>query len=131
MTHNKPAINSSEIVNQKLSLPLIELTELISITGDDQAQLKSLLNRFYTDYLQKGQEIKHALQEKQLMTAQRHAHNIAGSAQMIGAKTLQLASQTLDNSLREGHLDPALSEHFLLVLEQTLISLNQHIIAIH
>lgn len=131
MTNNKPAVNSSEIVNQKPSLPLIELTELISITGDDQAQLKSLLIRFYTDYLQKGQEIQQALQEKQLMTAQRHAHNIAGSAQMIGAKKLQLASQALDYSLREGHLDPALSEHFLLVLEQTLISLNEHIIAIH
>ena len=131
MTNNKPAVNSSEIVNQKPRLPLIELTELISITGDDQAQLKSLLIRFYTDYLQKGQEIQQALQEKQLMTAQRHAHNIAGSAQMIGAKKLQLASQALDYSLREGHLDPALSEHFLLVLEQTLISLNEHIIAIH
>lgn len=131
MTYKKPAVNSSEIVNQKLSLPLIELAELISITGDDQAQLKSLLTRFYTDYLQKGQEIQQALQEKQLMTAQRHAHNIVGSAQMIGAKKLQLASQALDYSLREGHLDPALSEHFLLVLEQTLISLNQHIIAIH
>lgn len=131
MTNNKPAVNSSEIVNQKPRLPLIELTELISITGDDQAQLKSLLIRFYTDYLQKGQEIQQALQEKQLMTAQRHAHNIAGSAQMIGAKKLQLASQALDYSIREGHLDPALSEHFLLVLEQTLISLNEHIIAIH
>lgn len=130
MTDNKSAVNSSEIVNQKLTLPLIELSELVSITGDDQAQLKGLLSRFYTDYLQKGQEIQQALQENQLMTAQRHVHNIAGSAQMIGAKTLRLASQALDYSLREGHLDPALSEHFLLVLEQTLISLNQHIIAI-
>jgi hypothetical protein len=50
---------------------------------------------------------------------------------MIGAKTLQLASQALDYSLREGHAEPELCESFLLSLEQTLLALNKHIIAMH
>jgi len=131
MPNNKSLVNNQEIVNKELARPAIYLSELILITDGDQAQLKELLTRFYKDYLLKSQEIKQALQEKQLITAQRHAHNIAGSAHMIGAKTLQLASQALDYSLREGHAEPELCESFLLSLEQTLLALNKHIIAMH
>jgi HPt (histidine-containing phosphotransfer) domain-containing protein len=131
MPNNKFLVYNQEIVNKEPARPAIELRELILITDGDQAQLKDLLTRFYTDYLLKSQEIKQALQEKQLLVAQRHAHNIAGSAHMIGAKTLQLSSQALDYSLREGHVEPELCESFLLSLEQTLLSLNKYLIAIH
>ncbi len=131
MPYNKSLENNQEVINKELLQPVIELSQLIFITDGDQAQLKELLTRFYNDYLLKSQEIKQALQEKQLKTAQRHAHNIAGSAHMIGAKTLQLTSQALDYSLREGHVEPALCESFLALLEQTLLSLNKYIISMH
>jgi HPt (histidine-containing phosphotransfer) domain-containing protein len=131
MSNNNSLEKNQEIINKKHTQPVIELSELILITDGDQAQLKELLTRFYTDYLLKSQEIKQALQEKKLLVAQRHAHNIAGSAHMIGAEKLQLASQTLDYSLRKEHAEPELCKSFLATLEQTLLSLNKYIISMH
>jgi len=119
--------NQFIIKDQDQTLPLIELTELNLITSNNQEQLKDLLTSFYKDYSQKFQDIKLALQENQLMTAQRQAHNIAGSSQMIGAKTLQSASQALNYSLKEGSIDIAKSEYFLHILEQTLNALDKQI----
>jgi HPt (histidine-containing phosphotransfer) domain-containing protein len=93
-------INSPETVTQQWSQPLIDLSELLLIIEDDQALLKDLLTKFYQDYLLTNIEFKQALQENQLLTAQRHAHNIAGSAQMLGADPLRLASQACNYSLK-------------------------------
>ena len=104
---------------------LIDLNQLILIIGDDQAQLKDLLTMFYQDYF-----LKEALQNHELATAQQLAHNIAGSAQMIGAESLLFASQAFDSSLKQGLYEPALSERFYLSLEHTLFALNTQIEAI-
>ncbi len=109
---------------------LIDLNQLILIIGDDQAQLKDLLTMFYQDYFLKSVQIKEALQNHELATAQQLAHNIAGSAQMIGAESLLFASQAFDSSLKQGLYEPALSERFYLSLEHTLFALNTQIEAI-
>jgi HPt (histidine-containing phosphotransfer) domain-containing protein len=123
-------INSPETVTQQWSQPLIDLSELLLIIEDDQALLKDLLTKFYQDYLLTNIEFKQALQENQLLTAQRHAHNIAGSAQMLGANTLRLASQACDYSLKQGYIDYAISDRFTLCLDQTLVALNKKIAAL-
>ncbi|MEI6145573.1 MAG: Hpt domain-containing protein [Methylococcales bacterium] len=123
--------NQLIIKDQEQSPPLIELTELNLITSNNQEQLKDLLTSFYKDYSQKLQDIKLALQDNQLITVQREAHKIAGSAQMIGAKSLQSASLTLNYSLKEGHIDVTKSEYFLDILEQTLKALDKQISSMH
>ena len=109
---------------------LIDLNQLILIIGDDQAQLKDLLTMFYQDYFLKSVQIKEALQNNELAAAQQLAHNIAGSAQMIGAESLLFASQAFDSSLKQGLYEPELSERFYLSLEHTLFALNTQIEAI-
>ena len=120
-------VNSPDIDTQQGSQPLIELSELLLIIDNDQALLKDLLTKFYQDYLLANIDFKQALQENNLITAQRHAHNIAGSAQMIGAKSLRLASQACDYSLQLEHVELAISDSFTLCLDQTLIALHKKI----
>ena len=86
-----------------------------------------MLTKFHQDYLLTNIEFKQALQENQMLTAQRHAHNIAGSAQMIGANQLRQASQACDYSLQQGYIDFAINDRFSLCLEQTLVALNKKI----
>ncbi len=102
---------------------LLDIGQLVFLIGDDTEKLNRFLNLYYEEYAAKSTQIKLALEQKQFHLAQQHAHNITGSAQMLGANALLRASQAFDHALKKNTYDPLLGIQFNLILDQTLAAL--------
>jgi HPt (histidine-containing phosphotransfer) domain-containing protein len=87
------------------SLAGIDLSEGLRLVGGNRKLYRKLLVEFFQDHCDDVHAIRKALDQDDLVTAQRIAHTIKGVSGSIGAGDLHRDAASLDSALKEGQQD--------------------------
>ena len=94
------AINGAEELPQ--SLPGIDMAQGLGRINNNKKLYKSLLLKVKRDYADAADQLSVLIKNNAFEEAQRLAHSIKGVAGNLGAKKLQAAAQSIEESLKSG-----------------------------
>ncbi len=117
--------SGNKVADDKLpgSLEGIDIDEGLRRVGGNRKLYRKLLVEFLQDHREDVHDIRKALDQEDLETAQRIAHTIKGVSGSIGAGDLHRDAESLDSALKEGQQD--LYHELLSRLEDALVPVMQ------
>lgn len=108
------AKNKAELVLEHVeTVPGCNFQNIMSMLGGDFASLIEMLKPFLRDFQNYPNTIIQLLHQGKLDLAEKLLHNFKGVSGNLGATKMSLASNALDNQLKQGYYEITTYEHWI------------------
>lgn len=108
------AKNKAELVLEHVeTVPGCNFQNIMSMLGGDFASLIEMLKPFLRDFQNYPNTITQLLHQGKLDLAEKLLHNFKGVSGNLGATKMSLASNALDNQLKQGYYEITTYEHWI------------------
>jgi HPt (histidine-containing phosphotransfer) domain-containing protein len=124
MTSNIAKYDNATLKIKLESLKGLALDDLIEVFSENLMDLVELLEGYKVRNEKTCDEIKMYLDQHDFAAARSILHKIKGSAGNIGAMELSKAAASLDDDLNLGHFTNEKYNHFKLLFDETMATIN-------